>query len=347
MKIKFILLAFIALFTSGVEAKKIGDNILLLGNGDAANPTDVTFRFNNGETSNFNEIFLDEASGKIKKREAGVVSDISTSGPPDVSVIENLGLDSSIGASALTIDLKQADGSTDPTAALPVNINFRNSTLTSGGTNLISASAALTIVIPSGATLGTIDTVKSRIYIYAIDNAGTVELAVGNFKISASEDVVSTTILDSSSDASNVLYSTVARSNVPVRILGVIESVQSTAGTWDTGHTLLSVGDHVREVRFSCRIDNNGSASINDESGLCDQWVLSVNRVSIGLVDLTFITTIFFRIPVCHLNILDDTASVRFPQFRTVTNLVARFMTIDISNGGQDENVFITCTGIR
>jgi hypothetical protein len=46
--------------------------------------------------------------------------------------------------------------------------------------------------------------------------------------------LISTTVLDAASDSATVIYSATARTNVPFRVVGYIESTQATAGTWAT-----------------------------------------------------------------------------------------------------------------
>jgi len=152
----------------------------------------------------------------------------------DVSARANLGLDSSVASNELTISLKQKNGSSDPTGGQTVDIAFRNSTLTNGGYVTRSVSTALSLIVDSGATLGTESGSDHLIYVYAIDNAGTVELAVSLSYFNAEGNLFDTTILSASSDSKDVLYSEVARSNVPLRYLGYVQSNQATAGTWVT-----------------------------------------------------------------------------------------------------------------
>lgn len=145
--------------------------------------------------------------------------------------IVNLGISCAVGGSALTIALRQADGATSPTADNPVKLGFRSSTAASGLFVERSVTAALSLVIPSGATLGQTSAVAANLYLYAIDNAGTVELAVAGYD-AGDTGIVSTTILDTASDSASVMYSTAARANVAFRKLARLPNTQTTAGTW-------------------------------------------------------------------------------------------------------------------
>jgi hypothetical protein len=132
-----------------------------------------------------------------------------------------------VAANALTVTLN------------PTNLDFRSSTLTSGTVVSRTVSSAISVVVSSGSTLGTVSATQSRIVVLALDNAGTVELAVVN--ISGGNDLTETGLISTTAeggagaaDSASTIYSTTARSNVAYRIVGYIESTQATAGTWVT-----------------------------------------------------------------------------------------------------------------
>lgn len=131
----------------------------------------------------------------------------------------------SVGSSALTATLN------------PTRLDFRSSTLSSGTINTRYVQSAISVTAPNGATLGTTSGVASKLAVLAIDNAGTVELAIVNIAGTVNLDestLISTTAIDTASDSANVVYSTSARTNVPFRIVGYITSNQATAGAWTT-----------------------------------------------------------------------------------------------------------------
>lgn len=149
----------------------------------------------------------------------------------------NLGLAASASSGALTITLKQADGSTNPTTRSPVSIPFRIAGASSGGYVRRKVTSTKTLTISSGSNLGThgITTeYKDFINVYAIDNAGSVELAA-----SASNYVdslqASTTAEGGAgaADSYTAIYSTTARSNVFVKLIGRIHFTNLvTPGVW-------------------------------------------------------------------------------------------------------------------
>jgi hypothetical protein len=136
----------------------------------------------------------------------------------------------SVASSAMTVTLNQCA------------LVFRSSTLTSGTTNTRTVSSPISVVIPSTATLGTVNATQSRIVVIAIDNAGTVELAVVNISGGNNLDettLISTTTIAAASNSASTIYSTTGRSSVPFRVVGYVESTQTTAGTWATAPSTI------------------------------------------------------------------------------------------------------------
>ena len=136
----------------------------------------------------------------------------------------------SVATSALTVTLN------------PCSLAFRSSTLTSGTTVTRTVAAAISVVVPSTATLGTVSATQSRIVVLAIDNAGTVELAVVNISGGSVLDettLITTTAIAAASNSATAYYSTTARTSVAYRVVGYVESTQATAGTWATAPSTI------------------------------------------------------------------------------------------------------------
>lgn len=142
----------------------------------------------------------------------------------------------SVSGNALTVTLN------------PTTLAFRSSTLSSGTVNTRNVATAISTTVSSGSTLGTISAIASRIIVLAIDNAGTVELAVVN--IAGGNQLDETNLITTTAeggagaaDSANVIYSTTARTSVPYRVVGFVDSTQATAGTWATApSTIQGVG---------------------------------------------------------------------------------------------------------
>lgn len=136
-------------------------------------------------------------------------------------------ISASVAANALTITLA------------PTVLDFRSATIGSGTVNTRTVASALSLVVSSGSTLGTVSAVANQLAVIAIDNAGTVDLAVVN--VAGGTNLDETTLISTTAeggagaaDSATTIYSTTARASVPFRIVGYIESTQATAGAWAT-----------------------------------------------------------------------------------------------------------------
>ena len=160
--------------------------------------------------------------------------------------LKNLTLSISLSVNILTLTLQTAAGTT-PTSTDPVRVRFRNATLGTGGTTNVNVTAATTLVISAGSTLGTVSAQAHRIYIGLLNNAGTAELFVynplsGTSLRGLSESGLITTTAEGGAggaDSAQVSYSTTARTSVAFRIIGFFESTQSTAGNWATSPSTI------------------------------------------------------------------------------------------------------------
>lgn len=141
-------------------------------------------------------------------------------------------ISASVAANAMTVTLN------------PCSLAFRSTTLGSGTTSTAKVTSAITMTVSSGSTLGTVNNTQSQIVVLAINNAGTIELAVVN--IAGGNNLDETTLITTTAeggagaaDSASTIYSTTARSSVAFRVVGVIISTQTTAGTWATAPSTI------------------------------------------------------------------------------------------------------------
>lgn len=167
----------------------------------------------------------------------GTIEEISVGGGLTLSAgtltatasVQILPISASVAANALTI------------TASALTLDFRSTTLGSGTVTQVTGTPS-SLVVPSGASLGTTSAVQSDLYVLALNNAGTIELAVSNStgNVDLSETgVISTTAISAGATSATVVYSTTARTNVAYRVIGLIRSTQATAGTWATSPSLV------------------------------------------------------------------------------------------------------------
>lgn len=221
-------------------------------------------------TTAFTESFL---SGVTDAQGMRDYSGVSTSADilaavPSVAAnmdFENLSFTASVAAKALTVTLKGADGNA-PSASNLVCIPFRSGTTTSATLHtreVSSAASGTSIVLSSGSTLGFTAAEAGRIYVWAIDNAGTVELALSRTADIFPESKLVLTYAEGgagAADSGTSMFSTAAQSNVACRCIGYIEiTTGAVAGEWDNAPTKVQVmgpgikrtGDVVQRVNYT------------------------------------------------------------------------------------------------
>jgi hypothetical protein len=151
--------------------------------------------------------------------------------------------------------------------------------------------------VSSGSTLGTISAVQSRIVVLALDNAGTVELAVVN--IAGGTNLTETGLISTTAeggaggaDSASTVYSTTARTNVAYRVVGYVESTQATAGTWaTTPSTIQGYGGQALASMSSIgygqtwqTVTRTGSTTYYNTTGkpiVANQYTTNVNTVQV------------------------------------------------------------------
>jgi hypothetical protein len=194
-----------------------------------------------------------------------------------VGTINKYSLTASVAANALTIALKDRDGS-DASASTPLTFKFRSTTGGTGTYTLGTVSAALSTVVSSGSTLGTVSATAHRLHIGALLTGSTVELCYWNSQstngiISYHDTELITTTAEGgagAADTAGTMYSTTARAGVPWVYLGYIESTQATAGTWATTPSkvqtwyegMLKPGDTVQTKYTTDSATATGSTAI-------------------------------------------------------------------------------------
>jgi len=235
-------LTLLALATAGVgfecTVKNSGTGVITL-DGNASETIDgaTTLTLNPGDS-----IVLSAQAG-------GWASVLRTlgAGAEVQGAIVNGTLTATVGSNILTFALKTKSGA-DPSVSDSVWIIFRHSTITNGGYTVRRVSSALSWTLSAGSTVGFANNQTGRIYAGLLDNAGTVE-GFAYYPLSGlslkglDESALQSTTAEGgagAADSAQVLYSTTARTGVPVRLLGYIEiQTGATAGNWSNSPTKI------------------------------------------------------------------------------------------------------------
>ena len=160
--------------------------------------------------------------------------------PQGQGILLNGRITAAVAASALTLAVKGKDGN-DPSSTNKVYVAFRSSTASSSDWNIREITSALSVVVSSGSTLGHASGIVQHLFVYLIDNAGTVEMAVSNLPPDYPGTFGPTRLISTTAeggagaaDSATGIYSTTARSNVSWICAAMLKSTQATAGTWAT-----------------------------------------------------------------------------------------------------------------
>jgi hypothetical protein len=273
--------------------------------------------------------------------------------PPD---LVNLGLSASVASNALTIALKQNDGSTDASAGNPVVIPFRSSTATSGAYVRRTVTGALSVTVSSGSTLGHVSAATEYVYVYALDNSGTVELAVSSEVIDPGS-VVTTTAEGGAgaADSRTTVYSTTARTSVPVRLLGRVKVSEATAGTWASAPSEVSLlpyrqpGSVLSGGTGNYRIEGaqvgmsgTGTCTTTSQSG---NWISSYTAIGTGRCTVNFTSGYFASVFSCNVTPTPGTGASIFTVTSAPTTSGVDVGFRDSTSTAANANFSITCFG--
>lgn len=176
------------------------------------------------------DLIYNNTSSQFEKYENGAWSSLgSTELPTSSNLVQNLGLSTSVSGGALIINVTQEDGSTPTTGSGAVTVAMRNPTLTNGTYNVRQVTGALSFSLQS--SLGHTSGNDHPIWVYLIDNGGTLEIAVSHVLFKKELGVVTTLAEGGGSADSNAeMYSTTARTNVPFVLIGKLIINQTVAG---------------------------------------------------------------------------------------------------------------------
>jgi hypothetical protein len=163
------------------------------------------------------------------RRDGGVWREMTTVSEKPTDPIQPI--TATVGSNALTVTLN------------PTTLDFRSATLSDGAVSTEVISSAISLTVPTTATLGTINATSATLVIAAMRVAGVgVELAIasqGGGLDTRESVLITTTSMSTGSTSANTWYSTTGRTSMPFRVVGIVQLTQATAGTWATAPSLV------------------------------------------------------------------------------------------------------------
>lgn len=184
-------------------------------------------------------------------------------------LLENATIAATRSAGAETIHLKTLAG-TDPSQSDPVRVGFAK---TDGTFEVLEVTAALSLTLSSGSTLGAVDTEPFRLWVTLFNDAGTVRLGAVKCALTDGVRGLFDNLSESSTaeggaggaDTAGVIYTGTAVTSKTMRVLGYLEYTLTTAGTWDTAPSLIklwSQGDKLPGDTVQISRSSTGATSV-------------------------------------------------------------------------------------
>lgn len=184
----------------------------------------------------------------------------------------NLALTTSTGSNALTIAVKGVNGS-DPSATNPILFAFRDPVLGTGTPVVRTLTAALSLTISAGSTLGITSGDPHKFWLVVFDDGGTLRLGAINCAVLTAgacriyplrESGVASSTAEGgagAADSAGVFYTGSAVTSKAFKVIGFCEWVAGsnpTAGNWVDSPTVAQVfgpgvrlpGDTVQTIQF-------------------------------------------------------------------------------------------------
>jgi hypothetical protein len=190
----------------------------------------------------------------------------------------NCTITASVAGNNLTIAMKDNTGA-DPSATSPCVVTFPSSTLATGSTVTRTVTAATSLVLNAGSTLGTTSAIPFRIWVTFFDTGSTAVLGasvqtVANTQYPLDETgIVSSTACNACATATSagVFYTTAAQTSKSYRIAGFLDwgSGLATAGSYASGPTKIrnfgpgvrKPGESVQKAQASTTVQTSNSTT--------------------------------------------------------------------------------------
>lgn len=263
----------------------------------------------------------------------------------------------SVASNLLTVAMKDNAGA-DPSSTSPCLINYPSVTATSGDTNLVAQTSALSInTNATGATLGSSNATAFRFWVVVIDNGGTNVMALYNASNGTScsslndGDIISSTPMSGTATAVGTFYTpngTTVTSKA-YRIVGYLEynsTGLTTAGTYATAPTI--VRPFGPGVKKPCEPVQIAVYSLGGGSSTTSTSPVDVTGATVSITPRSAANRIKYRFsfsgyatPLAATNV---TASVYCT--RAGSNIIAVFFAADSASGGNSSRGGGSCLGL-
>jgi hypothetical protein len=247
---------------------------------------------------------------------------------------------------AETIAIKTKAGA-DPSASDPVLLVFRSATVTDGGYEVLTLTAATSLTITSGSTLGASSGVAFRLWIVGFNDGGTFRLGVINCRTTASIYPLAPWNIASSTaeggaggaDSAQVFYTGAAVTSKAYVVLGYSEFGLATAGTWNTAPSrtqLFGLGVPLPGQPTGNRVfGTNGGGSSTTSTSYVD---VSQSNVTITPRSACNIVEVAWSFSAQHINAVGVNNTLNRQALRDASVIAGPYATVYASGSGGGSN---------
>jgi len=219
-------------------------------------------------------------------------------------------LDWSVAANAMTVSVKTLAGA-DPSAADPVHVWIHSTAGTNGAMSLMTLTAALSLTISTGSSLGTTNGTAFRLWAVLFNNDGAPALGIINCRSGGNVHNLAGWCRDNATaeggaggaDSAQVIYSASELTSKVYAILGYAswESGLASAGAWSDGPTRVQMfgpgvpvpGQTIAKKQVMTSTDTTTTATTYQDTNVAVSITLSsaanlveVQAVGVGLTNV-------------------------------------------------------------
>ncbi len=207
------------------------------------------------------------------------------------NIISNYGLTATAASNTLVVSLKTNNGS-DPSAGDTVDIPFTTGGATTATYTTISINSPVSLTLPKMASSTTStnsffsSTSTNRLFIYALDNSGSITFGASTNSGYDNATTVTTTAITSSSNVASLLYASASLS-VVARLLGAVSVAIDASGNWQSP-TAIAISNIIPTSGVFASTNSRPSSSIAPLGGIAlSSTSGSFASTSTGFVDIT------------------------------------------------------------
>lgn len=271
--------------------------------------------------------------------------------------LNNIRIVNSVSANQLFVSIV-TDAGTNASATNPIYIAFNNDVsgdTTTWRSDIATITGALQLGVASGGSFGMTSGKNQYLYLYLLDDAGTVDICASGDSGWSDGILNSVTQVSSGSTSATVLYCQSAHTGgMPTKYIGFVQMTEATAGTYATVpssmyfgpnrfvHRPLAMGDTATNtggnwIHYAGRLNCDSASAITTQFG---DLISSIGNISAGACAVTFTANACTTAPVCNVTVETEASSDPIILGLTAAPTTSGFSTDASDNAGTDSTAY-------